>query len=246
VADRIAASTRLLCFDEFHISDIADAMILGRLLEALFERGVIFVMTSNYPPDGLYPNGLMRVNFLLTIDMIKRRCDVVEVDDGTDYRLRTLEKIEIYLVPADQAAEAKMLADFRGLAGTEGAPGRIDLFGRAIPTRRQAPGVAWFHFDDLCRGPRSQSDYLELAREHHTLFLSGVPRMKASESNEARRFTWLVDVLYDHRVKLIMSAEVEAYALYTEGHNAHEFVRTVSRLMEMRSRDYLAEAHRAE
>jgi cell division protein ZapE len=246
VADRIAVSTRLLCFDEFHISDIADAMILGRLLEALFERGVIFVMTSNYPPDGLYPNGLMRVNFLLTIEMLKRRCDVVEVDDGTDYRLRTLEKIEIYLVPADAAADARMLADFRDVAGTEGAPGVIDLFGRAIPTVRQAPGVVWFDFATLCGGPRSQNDYLEIAREHHTMILSAVPRMSAGNSNEARRFTWLVDVLYDHRVKLIMSAEVEAYELYTEGHNAHEFVRTVSRLMEMRSREYLAEAHRPE
>jgi cell division protein ZapE len=246
VADRIAVSTRLLCFDEFHISDIADAMILGRLLEALFERGVIFVMTSNYPPDGLYPNGLMRVNFLLTIEMIKRRCDVVEVDDGTDYRLRTLEKMEIYLVPADAAADARMLSDFRSVAGSEGAPGAIDLFGRTIPTVRRAPGVIWFDFATLCGGPRSQNDYLEIAREHHTVLLSAVPRMKASHSNEARRFTWLVDVLYDHRVKLIMSAEVEAYELYTEGHNAHEFVRTVSRLMEMRSREYLAEAHRAE
>lgn len=246
VADRIAETTRLLCFDEFHISDIADAMILGRLLEALFERGVIFVMTSNYPPDGLYPNGLMRVNFLLTIEMIKRRCDVVEVDDGTDYRLRTLEKLEIYLVPSDEAALRKMEGHFRDVAGVEGEPGSIDLFGRSFATVRQAPGVVWFDFATLCCGPRAQTDYLEIAREHHTVLLSGVPRMAASSSNEARRFTWLVDVLYDHRVKLIMSAEVEAYELYTEGHNAHEFVRTVSRLMEMRSRDYLAEAHRPE
>lgn len=246
VADRIAAATRLLCFDEFHISDIADAMILGRLLEALFDRGVIFVMTSNYPPDGLYPNGLMRVNFLLTIDMIKRRCDVVEVDDGTDYRLRTLEKLEIYLVPADEAADAKMAADFRGVAGTDGVAGTLDLLGRTLNVRRKAPGVVWFDFYALCGGPRSQNDYLEIAREHHTLLLSGVPKLKVGDSDEARRFTWLVDVLYDHRVKLIMSAEVEAYELYTEGRNAHEFVRTVSRLMEMRSREYLAEAHRPE
>lgn len=246
VADRISVSTRVLCFDEFHISDIADAMILGRLLEALFERGVIFVMTSNYPPDGLYPNGLMRVNFLLTIQMIKRRCDVVEVDDGTDYRLRTLEKIEIFLVPAGPAADAKMASDFSRIAGAEGAPGQMDLFGRAIPTLRQAPGIVWFDFATLCGGPRSQNDYLAIARESHTVILSGVPKMNAGHSNEARRFTWLVDVLYDHRVKLIMSAEVDAYELYTEGHNAHEFVRTVSRLMEMRTRDYLAEAHRPE
>ncbi|MCK0508257.1 cell division protein ZapE [Aromatoleum anaerobium] len=246
VADRIARQTRLLCFDEFHVSDIADAMILGRLLDALFARGVIFVMTSNYPPDGLYPNGLQRINFLPAIEMIKRRFDVIEVDYGTDYRLRTLEKIEIYLVPDDDAAERKMREDFRRLAACDGETGAIDLLGRQLPVVRRAPGVIWFDFTTLCGGPRSQNDYLEIAREHHTLLLSGVPRMSAGNASEARRFTWLVDVLYDHRVKLVMSAEVEAHELYTTGHNAHEFVRTVSRLMEMRSRDYLAEAHRTE
>jgi len=244
VAERIARQTRLLCFDEFHVSDIADAMILGRLLEALFARGVIFVMTSNYPPDGLYPNGLMRVNFLPTIEMIKRRFDVFEVDHGTDYRLRTLEKIEIYLVPADEEADRQMKEQFHRLAAIEGEGGEIELLGRKLPVVRQAPGVIWFDFATLCGGARSQNDYLELAREHHTLFLSRVPRMLAGNASEARRFTWLIDVLYDHRVKLVMSAEVEAHDLYTEGHNAHEFVRTVSRLMEMRTRDYLAEAHR--
>ncbi len=246
VAERIARQTRLLCFDEFHVSDIADAMILGRLLDALFARGVIFVMTSNYPPDGLYPNGLQRINFLPAIEMIKRRFDVLEVDHGTDYRLRTLEKIEIYLVPDDDAAGRKMREDFRRLAASDGETGAIDLLGRQLPVVRRAPGVIWFDFTTLCGGPRSQNDYLEIAREHHTLLLSGVPRMSAGNASEARRFTWLVDVLYDHRVKLVMSAEVEAHELYTTGHNAHEFVRTVSRLMEMRSRDYLAEAHRVE
>jgi cell division protein ZapE len=246
VADRIARQTRLLCFDEFHVSDIADAMILGRLLDALFARGVIFVMTSNYPPDGLYPNGLQRINFLPAIEMIKRRFDVFEVDHGTDYRLRTLEKIEIYLVPPDDAAERKMRDDFRRLAGSDGDKTPIELLGRSLPVVRSAPGVIWFDFATLCGGPRSQNDYLEIAREHHTLMLSAVPRMSAGNASEARRFTWLVDVLYDHRVKLVMSAEVEAHELYTTGHNAHEFVRTVSRLIEMRSRDYLAEAHRVE
>jgi cell division protein ZapE len=246
VADRIARQTRLLCFDEFHVSDIADAMILGRLLEALLARGVIFVMTSNYPPDGLYPNGLMRINFLPTIEMIKRRFDVFEVDHGTDYRLRTLERIEIYLVPHDEAAVAKMREDFRRLAGNAGEGGEIEVLGRTLPVLRKAPGVIWFDFATLCGGPRSQNDYLEIAREHHTLFLSDVPRMSPGQASEARRFTWLIDVLYDHRVKLIMSAAVEAPELYTEGQNAHEFVRTVSRLIEMRTRDYLAEAHRVE
>src|SRR5690606_34497408 len=139
VADRIARHTRLLCFDEFHVSDISDAMILGRLLEALFARGVIFVMTSNYPPDGLYPNGLMRVNFLPTIEMIKRRFDVFEVDHGTDYRLRTLEKMEIYLVPHDDAAEAKMREDFRRLAGSDGEAGEVEVLERRLPVVRRAP-----------------------------------------------------------------------------------------------------------
>ncbi len=244
VADRIAEATRLLCFDEFHVSDIADAMILGRLLDALFERGVIFVMTSNYPPDGLYPNGLQRVNFLPTIEMMKRRFDVIEVDDGTDYRLRTLEKIEIYLVPNGGESERKMADDFVRLTGHTPQAGEIEVLGRSLPYIGRGTGVIWMDFATLCGGPRSQNDYLEIAREHHSVLLSGVPKMDAGKASEARRFTWLIDVLYDHRVKLIMSAEVEAHDLYTEGHNAHEFVRTVSRLIEMRSRDYLAEAHR--
>jgi cell division protein ZapE len=246
VADRIATATRLLCFDEFHVSDIADAMILGRLLEALFARGVIFVMTTNYPPDGLYPNGLMRMNFLPTIEFIKKRFDVIEVDDGTDYRLRTLEALEIYLVPHDATAESKLENDFVRLAGGAGERGTIDVLERKLPVLRKAPGVIWFDFDTLCKGARSQNDYLEIAREHHTLVLSNVPKMYVGNAAEARRFTWLIDVLYDHRVKLIMSAEVPAPELYVEGQNAHEFVRTVSRLIEMRTRDYLAEAHRVE
>ncbi|MBT0961362.1 cell division protein ZapE [Denitromonas iodatirespirans] len=246
IAERVSEQTRLLCFDEFHVSDIADAMILGRLLEALLARGVIFVMTSNYPPDGLYPNGLQRINFLPTIELMKKRFDVIEVDYGTDYRLRTLEQLEIYLVPDDAAARARMAEDFYRIAGVDGQAGAVDVLGRSFPAERIAPGVVWFDFNTLCKGPRSQNDYLELARENHTVLLSGVPKMTAGQSNEARRFTWLIDVLYDHRVKLIMSAEVEAHDLYREGHNAHEFVRTVSRLIEMRTRDYLAEAHRPE
>jgi len=246
VADRIARETRLLCFDEFHVSDIADAMILGRLLEALFARGVIFVMTTNYPPDGLYPNGLMRINFLPTIEFIKKSFDVIEVDDGTDYRLRTLEALEIYLIPHNDAAERKLEDDFVRLAGGPGETGEIEILERTLPVIRKAPGVIWFDFATLCKGARSQNDYLEIAREHHTLVLSDVPKMLVGNAAEARRFTWLIDVLYDHRVKLIVSAEVPAYELYTEGQNAHEFVRTVSRLIEMRTRDYLAEAHRVE
>lgn len=246
VAQRIARETRLLCFDEFHVSDIADAMILGRLLEALFERGVILVMTSNYPPDGLYPNGLQRQNFLPTIELIKRKVDVVEIDSGTDYRLRTLEMVATYLVPPDAQADYQMAQTFRRIAGGAGTAGKLEILERELPVLRVAPGVVWFDFAILCGGPRSQNDYLELAREYHTLLLSGAPKMTREMASEARRFTWLIDVLYDHRVKLIMSAAVGAHELYVEGANAHEFVRTVSRLIEMRSHEYLAEPHRTD
>jgi cell division protein ZapE len=243
VANRISAQTRLLCFDEFHVSDIADAMILGRLLEALFARGVIFVMTSNYPPDGLYPDGLMRINFLPTIALIEAHFDVLEVDDGTDYRLRTLERIESWL-PAGEAADAQLADDFRRLAGVAPRAGEIEVLERRLPVRGCATGVVWFDFDALCRSARSQNDYLEIARAHHTLLLSNIPLMRAGEASEARRLTWLIDVLYDFRVKLIASAADEAHALYTEGLHANEFARTVSRLVEMHTRDYLAEPHR--
>lgn len=244
VADHLAEETRLLCFDEFHVSDIADAMILGRLLEALFERGVVFVMTSNYPPDGLYPNGLQRHNFIPTIELIKRRFDVVEVDNDTDYRLRSLERMNTYIVPSGQAADETLSAHFERIAGLAGRPRDLDVLGRPVHARMEAPGVVWFDFQDICGGPRSQNDYLEIAREYHTVLVSNLPVMTRNQSNEARRFTWLVDVLYDTRTKLIVSAAAEAPMLYREGPNAQEFPRTVSRLIEMRTVEYLAEAHR--
>ena len=244
VAQKIASECRLICFDEFHVSDIADAMILGRLLDALFAHGVVFVMTSNYPPDRLYPDGLQRENFLKTIALIKSKVDVLEVDSGVDYRLRTLEQLEVFHHPLDASAEAKMADYFAAIAGGEGvAGGDIELLGRVIPTLRQGNGVIWFDFKSLCGGPRSQNDYLELARACHTLLLSGIPQMSASMASEARRFTWLVDVLYDHRVKLIVTAACEPEQLYTQGTQASEFFRTVSRLTEMRSREYLALPH---
>jgi cell division protein ZapE len=246
VAARIERETRFLCFDEFHVSDIADAMILGRLLEQLFARGVVFMMTSNYPPDGLYPNGLQRHNFLPTIALLKRHLDVIEVDSGVDYRLRTLDRIETYLVPADAAAESSLGQDFEALAGGAGHDRPIVLMGRELTVRRRAPGVIWFDFATLCGGPRSQNDYLELVHHYHTLLLSGVPRMGPAQAAEARRFTWLVDILYDHKVKLIASAHCAAEELYRAGPNAQEFPRTVSRLIEMRSREYLHAEHRAD
>ena len=243
VADTIAAETRVFCFDDFHVSDIADAMILGRLLSALFERGVVFCMTSNYPPDGLYPNGLQRHHFLPTIALLKTQLDVIEVDSGIDYRLRTLEQMESYLVPADDAAEAKLAGDFRQIAGGEGHERPLLVQERELQVRRRAPGVIWFDFATLCGGPRSQNDYLELARRFPTLLLSKVPQMGRNMAAEARRFTWLIDVLYDRRVKLLLSAACPAEELYREGVQAEEFKRTVSRLIEMRSHEYLTETH---
>ncbi len=244
VAEQVAKETRLLCFDEFHISDIADAMILGRLMEALFKAGVIFCITSNYPPDELYPGGLQRQLFLPAIALLKERLDVIEVDAGIDYRLRTLEQAETFLAPADAAADQKMMETFRQLAGGEGHTRPIKLLNRDVQPLRRAPGVIWFDFATLCGGFRSQNDYLDLAQRFHTVFLSGVPRMSAEQASEARRFTWLVDVLYDHRVKFIVSAECAAEEVYVAGTQASEFHRTVSRLIEMRSHEYLASVHR--
>lgn len=245
VVERIASETRLFCFDEFHVSDIADAMILGRLLESLLAAGVVFVMTSNYPPDGLYPHGLQRQRFVPTIELMKQCFDVLEVDAGTDYRLRALEDMQTWVVPADAAAHARLAADFERLTQTTPEPAHVEVQERTLPVLGRAAGVIWFDFATLCDGPRSQNDYLDIARQHHTLLLSAVPRMTPAEASAARRFTWLIDVLYDQRVNLVVSAEVEAHEVYVEGQNAHEFLRTVSRLVEMRGREYLAEAHRA-
>ena len=246
LADSIAAKAALLCFDEFQVHDITDAMILGRLLEKLFAKGVVLVMTSNYPPENLYPNGLQRQNFLPTIALLKQQLDVVQVEAGIDYRLRTLEQVEIYHYPADDAAEAKMADYFRELAGGEGqAGGSIEVLGREIPVLRRSAGVVWFDFQALCDGPRSQNDYLELARAYHTVLVSRLPRMNSTQRDMARRFTWLVDIFYDAKVKFIATAECEPEGLYTEGTHAVEFFRTVSRLVEMRSRDYLALPHLA-
>ena len=243
VAERIAARTRLLCFDEFHVSDIADAMILGRLLKELFERGVVFVMTSNYPPDGLYPNGLQRLNFLPTIALMQQWLTVVNVDGGQDYRLRELTREPLYITPLADA-DAKMEAIWQRLAHGASQPRTIEILGRPLRCRRHVPGAIWFDFRELCGGPRAQTDYVELACEYHTVFLSDIPRLGSHQASEARRLTWLVDVFYDSRVKLVISAEVEADLLYTEGVQASEFFRTASRLTEMQSSAYLALAHR--
>ncbi len=244
VAAQVAKETRLMCFDEFHVSDIADAMILGRLMEALFDAGVLFCVTSNYAPDGLYPNGLQRDRLLPTIALLNDRLDVIKIDAGIDYRLRALEEVDIYHVPADAAADQSMMRTFRRIAGGEGHDRPLMILGREVPVIHRAPGVVWFDFATLCGGPRSQNDYLEVAHYFHSVLLSRVPKMGADQASEARRFTWLVDVLYDHRVKLVLTADCPAESLYTSGAQSEEFRRTVSRLIEMRSGEYLASGHR--
>ncbi|MDQ6627016.1 MAG: cell division protein ZapE [Pseudomonadota bacterium] len=240
----IANRFRLICLDEFQVSDITDAMILHRLLEALFENRASVITTSNFPPDGLYPNGLHRDRILPAIELLKDKLEIVGVDNGVDYRQSTLLDIELYHTPLGPTADAAMQSTFERLAEASDESPILKIEHREIRARRRAGGVVWFDFRELCGGPRSQNDYLELASRFHTLLLSGVPQMPPRYASEARRFTWLIDVLYDRRVKLVVSAAVEPEALYTEGPLVHEFPRTVSRLREMRSAEFLAEAKR--
>ncbi|MEO9135732.1 MAG: cell division protein ZapE [Casimicrobiaceae bacterium] len=243
VAAQIASRYRLVCFDEFHVNDIADAMILGRLLRGLFESGVVLVITSNDAPDDLWPNGLLRERFLPAIAQIKEWLDIVEVDAGVDYRLRALEHVETFHVPAGPAADAAMSAAWEAIRGGPEESTHLTIEGRMLVAHRRAGGVVWFGFKALCDGPRSQRDYLELARRFSVLFVSDIPQLGADTTDQARRFTWLIDILYDHRVKLIASAAVPADALYLTGPRAGEFPRTASRLTEMHTRDYMALPH---
>ena len=236
---RMSKRYRLICFDEFHVADITDAMILHRLLNALFDNGVGFVTTSNFKPDDLYPGGLHRDRILPAIALLNAKLEVLNVDNGTDYRRRTLEDAKLYHVPNGPVADAAMTATFNALAEQHDEDPLLHIESRQISAMRKAGGVVWFDFKTLCGGPRSQNDYLEIASRFHTVFLSGVPHMPVRMASEARRFTWLVDVLYDRRVKLIMSADVAPEQLYTEGPMSHEFPRTVSRLTEMQSKEFL-------
>jgi cell division protein ZapE len=245
VAERIASRYRLICFDEFHVADIADAMILHRLLSRLFELNVGFVMTSNYPPDGLYPDGLHRDRILPAIDLLKQQLDVLAVDGGVDYRKRAMLRIDAYLTPGGAASDAVLQAAFERIAETDDDDPVLEIEARRIRARRRAGGAVWFDFAVLCGGPRSQNDYLEIAAQFHTVLMSNIPRMSAGQASEARRFTWLVDVLYDHRVHLIASAEAPPEQLYVAGALKNEFARTVSRLHEMQSREYLEAPRRS-
>lgn len=244
VAERIAARTRVICFDELFVSDIADAMILGTLFEALFRRGVTLVATSNCAPDELYRDGLQRSRFLPAIELIKEHTSVIEVAGAVDYRLRLLARGSVYHSPADADAEAALARRFDEIAGeAERSDGSMEILGRPIPVRCMADGVAWFDFVALCDGPRSQQDYIEVARCFHTVLLSGVPAFSPENDNQARRFMALVDEFYDRRVKLVASAAVAPQALYQGERLAFEFRRTASRLEEMQSKAYLASAH---
>ncbi|HSC67553.1 MAG TPA: cell division protein ZapE [Cellvibrio sp.] len=249
VADIIASEARVICFDEFFVSDITDAMILGTLMKELFARGVTLVATSNIVPDGLYKDGLQRARFLPAIALLNQHTLVVNVDGGVDYRLRALEQAELYHSPLDEAADQSLMRSFKSLvaANTEIQEGRdLEVEGRLIRARYVSEGVVWFDFVELCDGPRSQNDYIELAREYHSVLLSNVPGLGRAQDDQARRFVNMVDEFYDRQVKLVISAERPLAELYSAGKLDFEFQRTVSRLLEMQSREYLARPHRPE
>jgi cell division protein ZapE len=248
LAGRIARRYRLICFDEVAVSDVADAMILGRLFAGTMDRGVVYCMTSNYPPDELYKGGLKREDFVPTIELLKERLDVIRVDGGVDYRKRALQQVKVYHTPLVPETEQALMEAFRQIAEVEEEDHELDVEGRVIPYRHRAGGVVWFDFKVICGWGRSQNDYLDLTKRFHTIIVSGVPRMSLERADEARRFTLLVDVLYDERVKLILSAEAAPDALLDRGGATgdaqlqamiFQFDRTASRLAEMQTIEYL-------
>jgi cell division protein ZapE len=251
VARDIARDARLLCLDEFHITDITDAMLMRKLLEGLMEQGVVVLTTSNFEPDALYLHGLQRNQFLPAIALIKKNFDVVNVDDGTDYRLRELEKAGVYHVGAD--ADERMAHEFMAIARHAVSQDvTLEIEGRSIPVRRQARDIVWFDFAALCDGPRGKPDYIDLSKNYHTVLVSNVPQFGAGMADKLRRFVWLIDEFYDRRVKLILSATVPAGELIVEADAADAFQanlnaslkdRLVSRLTEMQTHDYLAQPH---
>ena len=246
VAADVAGETRVLCFDEFFVSDIGDAMILGTLLDGLFRHGVTLISTSNSQPDELYKDGLQRQRFLPAIELLKKHTQVVHMGGSTDYRLRLLQQAGTYLTPDDAAAQLKLQHYFDESASSKIAKdATLEINGRKIGVRMKAKGIAWFDFAALCDGPRSQNDYIEIARWYPTIILSGIPQLGEALEDQARRFIALVDEFYDRRVKLIVSAAESIDSLYCGTRLKFEFERTISRLIEMQSTDYLALPHLA-
>ncbi len=247
VARRLSDEARVICFDEFFVSDITDAMILANLLEELFKNGVSLVATSNIVPDGLYQNGLQRDKFLPAIALVNKHTDIVNVDSGIDYRLRVLEQAELYHYPLDDKADSELEKNFLSLSPDRDQVREnisLEVEGRDIPARKVCEDIVWFTYEALCDGPRSQNDYIELAREFHTVLVSDVPQMGRAIDDQTRRFINMVDEFYDRGVKLIMSGEVTLLQLYTEGKLEFEFQRTLSRLQEMQSSEYLGREHK--
>lgn len=248
IASQFAEEARVICFDEFFVSDIADAMILGTLMEELFKNGVTLVATSNIVPDGLYKNGLQRARFLPAIALLNRYTEVVNVDNGVDYRLRALEQADLYYWPLDEGADASLQRSFESLVPDMEGIVESELLTveyRPVRSIRVCEDVGWFEFRELCDGPRSQNDYIGLAKIFHAVLLANIEQMDASKDDMARRFVNMVDEFYDRNVKLIVSAEVELKDLYIGGRLEFEFQRTLSRLLEMQSHEYLARAHKA-
>jgi cell division protein ZapE len=246
IAARVARESVLLCLDEFHISDIGDAMLMRRLLEGLFEAGVALVTTSNQHPDQLYEHGLQRAQFIPAIELIKAHLEVVELHGDRDYRLRALERSGVYHCPLGAKSEHALEDGFLAVAGERGETGvDIEVEGRLLRSDRIAPGVIWFSFAELCEGPRSTHDYIELAKRYHTVLVSSVPQFGHDRADSMRRFTWLVDEFYDRQVKLMLSAEVAVERLYEAVPATTDTERTRSRLIEMQSRQYLSLPHLA-
>jgi cell division protein ZapE len=247
IGKRFADEARVICFDEFFVSDITDAMILASLLEELFKNGVSLVATSNIVPDGLYKDGLQRSRFLPAIALVKEHTEVVNVDSGVDYRLRALEQAELFHWPLDAEVEVSLQKSFKSLLPdcTHAVENEaLIIENRAINAVRVCEDVAWFEFRELCDGPRSQNDYIELGKIFHAVILANVEQMGTAKDDMARRFINLVDEFYDRNVKLIISAEVELKDLYTGGRLSFEFQRTLSRLLEMQSHEFLSRPHR--
>jgi cell division protein ZapE len=246
VAAHFAGQARVFCLDEFFVTDIGDAMILGGLLQHLFERGTTLVTTSNIEPERLYHDGLQRARFLPAIALLESRCVVAELPAAQDYRLRELSRAGVYFTPAGRAAESALAACFEHIApGSRRLEPEIVVNGRGIAVKRRADGVIWFDFAALCEGPRSVADYIELAQSFNTVLISAVPRFAAQDDNAARRFVNLVDEFYDRGVNLVVSAAVPIVELYAGERLQAEFARTQSRLIEMQSQEYLGAAHRA-